>query len=298
MGKVRYTRHAITIPVMLAGMLVTMLGCSKPTLDNPSNLYEGTTFVIGHGGGGFQSGVNPLPHNSFGSIERGIVNLAADGVELDVQLTADGNLILYHDNDLNSMTWCTGPVLSWNSDRVKDCFFVAENLTNLSNAQQVITLDSALIWLSNRRIEPVIFLDFKTHLLSQENNTTELYQAIATKMLELSHKTTFNRPLNLLTNDNRLTLILQNTIPNARFWMRSANFMADTQNTKNLGYYGFIANNQLVEVEQVKFAQDNGLKVCLFNMRSQQGIRSAAVKNPEYLITDNILITKRVLQGI
>ena len=94
------------IYLLSAALTLASTGCRKPDIHNIKNLNNGKIMIIGHGGSGFQSVINPLPTNSAASVSKALDELEADGVELDVQLTADKQLILYHDARLESQTNC------------------------------------------------------------------------------------------------------------------------------------------------------------------------------------------------
>lgn len=73
--------------------------------------------LIGHGGLG-HGGEHPM--NSEASV-MGALELGLDGVELDVQMTADGVLIAYHDLEMSGPGPCTGPVHMHDWPEIKDC---------------------------------------------------------------------------------------------------------------------------------------------------------------------------------
>jgi glycerophosphoryl diester phosphodiesterase len=62
------------------------------------------TWVIAHRGASWEERENTLP-----AFERAIA-MGADFVELDVQATADGALVVFHDLDLDRLTPLTGPL--------------------------------------------------------------------------------------------------------------------------------------------------------------------------------------------
>jgi glycerophosphoryl diester phosphodiesterase len=64
--------------------ITTTLGCTRP--DGPAPL------IVGHGGAG-EGGASPL--NSLAGVKEAWA-LGADGVELDVQLSSDGQLFCFH----------------------------------------------------------------------------------------------------------------------------------------------------------------------------------------------------------
>ncbi len=63
--------------------------------------------VIGHRGAPFLA-----PENSLEAL-RVALEEGADGVEFDVQLSADGELVVFHDDDLRQLTGRTGAVSEW-----------------------------------------------------------------------------------------------------------------------------------------------------------------------------------------
>ena len=66
--------------------------------------FEGVTWVIAHRGASWDERENTLP-----AFERAIA-VGADYVELDVQMSADGALVVFHDLDLDRLTPLTGPL--------------------------------------------------------------------------------------------------------------------------------------------------------------------------------------------
>lgn len=74
-------------PALLLGLALVAPGWAAPPL------------VVGHRGTGVNQAGNPFPENSLPAIRRGFAE-GADLVEIDVQLDADGVVLLWHDDDL------------------------------------------------------------------------------------------------------------------------------------------------------------------------------------------------------
>lgn len=88
------------------------------------------------------------PENSLAAIENAI-NMGVDVVEIDIQKTKDGQLILMHDKTLNRTTTGKGAVSEWILDSIKNL-----NLKNgiaIRTIHKVPTLEEALL-LSKGRI--------------------------------------------------------------------------------------------------------------------------------------------------
>jgi glycerophosphoryl diester phosphodiesterase len=75
---------------------------------------------IGHRGTGVTAEDNPFPENSISSFVAAI-DEGADGIELDVEITQDGQLIVMHDDTLDRTTNCTGCVSEMTFDAIRAC---------------------------------------------------------------------------------------------------------------------------------------------------------------------------------
>lgn len=118
------------------------LGCSRqyPSPDSGIILY-------GHGGEGFSNSNAYYAPNSVNSIRRAFDFYELDGVEVDLQFTQDGQMVVYHDSHLESTTQCKGRVTSLTLAETQGCNY-RKAFNNSVYEDQVISLDS-FITLSN-----------------------------------------------------------------------------------------------------------------------------------------------------
>lgn len=94
-------------------------GCEKQEDFHVSNLNHDVIMVLGHAGmGEFYK----YPNNSWESIEPAL-GIGADGVEIDIQMTKDSVLILFHDETLDLRTKCGGYTspYDYNWSEIKEC---------------------------------------------------------------------------------------------------------------------------------------------------------------------------------
>lgn len=75
---------------------------------------------IGHRGTGPTRLGHPFPENSISSLLAAMAD-GADGVEVDVEITRDGRIILMHDDTLDRTTDCAGCVSAFTLDEVRAC---------------------------------------------------------------------------------------------------------------------------------------------------------------------------------
>lgn len=103
----------VLFSLLLSSMFALIpISCSKPGDLIIENLNNNYVMVLGHGGmGSFYH----YPNNSKISIET-VIGIGADGSEVDVQMTKDSVLVLFHDIDLSEKTNGKGNVrdYSWN----------------------------------------------------------------------------------------------------------------------------------------------------------------------------------------
>jgi len=75
---------------------------------------------LGHRGTGVSVPGNPLPENSISAFREAIVR-GANGVELDAELTSDGQLVVMHDDTLDRTTTCEGCVSAFTLAEIQRC---------------------------------------------------------------------------------------------------------------------------------------------------------------------------------
>ncbi|GEM_PF-238658 len=97
------------------------------------------------------------PENSIPAFEAA-VRLGCDGIEMDVRLTASGDIIIFHDRRLSRMTGCRGNVHQMPLSRIRKCY--------LENDPQfkIPTLQEALEAVGNRIL---INIDVKKETMRQ-----------------------------------------------------------------------------------------------------------------------------------
>lgn len=127
-------RHALAAAT--ASLSLVAGGCAE----------DPTYLLIGHRGAPLEA-----LENSIASFARAR-DLGADGIELDVQLTADGKLVVLHDLFLDRTTVCQGSVRDRTLEQLRAC--------PLKNGEPLQTLDAVLTtigpWFS------LVFVEIKT----------------------------------------------------------------------------------------------------------------------------------------
>ncbi len=106
------TSPVTTSPVTTSPVTTSPVGSERPTIEEL--LASGEVLNIAHAGGDQE-----WPHSTFYAYDRA-VDAGADVLELDVQLTGDGVLIVQHDDTVDGTTNGTGPVTSFTFDEITE----------------------------------------------------------------------------------------------------------------------------------------------------------------------------------
>jgi glycerophosphoryl diester phosphodiesterase len=276
---------------ILIVMLCSFYSCTKLP-DKIENLNNGKIAVIGHGGMGFQSEVNQLPHNSYSSISKALDALNCDGVELDVQLTSDEKLVLYHDETLQSMSNCFGSVFENNFSSILECRYKNDFFNQISYDEKIISLERVLEQYSQS--DKLLFLDLKLFGPSENNYRIDFQKQLINAFANYNlYDKAFIQSLDtaflndLAFKNHHFKLILEGSVANETILYASEK-----------KYWGVIFRNDLLEKQDVELAHSKGLRVAVFDVKTRKGTVDAILKHPDYIHTDNILLLQDCMHKI
>lgn len=260
--------------IVLVLVLTTNSSCSKK--------YSGPTPTIyGHGGIALSPEREVYPRNSDQSILYALDVLNADGVEVDVQMTKDSVLVIYRDNYLDDITSGSGCINNSSFENI-------QNLTYLKD-YKILKLESVLDWTNKRNKK--IYLDIKQYNFCES---------------EFIDFTAFNSALNNTFNaiDN---LNKNNITANCRD-INILNEIEDDEIYKSfetddilLGISFVIAEKVhklgirlgTLNTENVAEMKNEGIEFMIFDVKTNQDIKTAGNFVPNEIITDNISATRK-----
>ena len=265
--------------------------CKKSTLEI-HNLNGDRITVIGHGGSGFYSANNPYWENSYPSILRALYAYHADGIEVDIQLSRDSVIILYHNDFLDESTNCSGCVQQHDAADLYPCTY--KYSTSLED-EKIIDLNKITNLFKNSEVKPIIILDVKLSATCSDSTFSTQYQYImARRIMDAaknfgeqyfyieSHDTVF---LNIFQqNNSQIHLILDGRIEDG--------IIAIAADKK---YYGIGVSNPNITKEDVDKAHQKNVRVVLFEVKNFFSTKNAVGKNPDMIQTDNVLLLQKML---
>lgn len=273
-------------------IILSLFGCERFD-EEVVNLNNGRVDVIGHGGSGFGALYETHPPNSSIAIERALDGLHADGVEVDVQMSSDGVLYLYHDERLESMTHCTSCIGNQLSSDLDQCHYAWGINDNLSQDQALLRLKGVLETYINRSNPPEIYLDIKAFNFCAEATedlqrfAQELHDAI-TAVDGFDHVIVGSRGVALLTTlksmDARIRTVLDvDDIPEG------------IEKAVPAACEGLVISYALASKQEVQNAHQAGLKVTFFGVRGRRSCLEALKMHPDAIQTDNIELLQQIL---
>lgn len=244
------------------------------------------TDTYGHAGESLYPLRNKFPPNSLRSIREVILNSEAEGVEVDVQMTADSVLVLYHGLHLDNHTSGSGCIPSKKYAEIADLFIYRSN-------EHIALLSDALYLVLNAGKK--IMLDVKH------------YHACEAEAIDFNQfDRALNRSLEAYTSDQKKCVIV-----NSRD-LTLLNTLSDTSLSRSLESddpdYAIPTMKahaiSLLTIKRSKMSatvqhrlEDHQLKSAVYNVKTKKDVREALEWSPNILITDNIAYTLESIHG-
>jgi hypothetical protein len=230
--------------------------------------------LVGHAASGLNNIKSPFTDNSLEAVNYALSFDDCSGIELDVQMSADGVLYCYHDADLDAKTTMKGCVPQLTSAELDN---VKYNFPSMSRLLKLSDLNN-LNW--NGRS---VYFDLR------------LYEQCNDKSVDISKIITAFKNTGILSNANLTPVFVVSNLINVAsfdslqcsiflecFSYAEALNVADTASID-----GIILRNKLVSKDQIALLKQKK-EVMLYEVRAAKPTRLALRKNPNYLMTDDL----------
>ena len=278
-------------------IFILLNSCEKVDLDAISNLNGNRITLIGHGGMGFTSAENNLPHNSFGSVTKAVEAYGVEGVEVDIQLSSDGVIFMYHDDQLESESNCSGCIVMKSSDELVNCRFRSGYRSNLFSNEKLSPLERILERFAERAVKPLVILDIKLAQRDCGDFDYDLYlRQFADEIARLIIK---YDALDWCIVEARMDFLMKvkEKIPAVKLSLiPEVHAEATIIAAEDEGIFMISCNNNLISKDFVQFVHERGMRVAIYSVK----IRSAAVKainkSPDFIYTDNVVLLQEMLR--
>lgn len=227
--------------------------------------------VFGHAGMGMDIGMSVFHDNSLEAIQLALSLPGIDGVEVDVRMSADGTLWLYHENLLEAHTDGVGCIFESTDQVLSKVRYKTLHKENLARLEQVLPLLGS----------HMLILDLK-HWNSCTNGYVDMQR--------------FKQAIDAIDEKYRAQLILDSSNPN---WM--ADLVVDykvvfsttsfdeglLQLEKVPQISGLMLRSQDISSQQIEQLRNLGKECFLFEMRSSKKQRATLQKLPYAILADD-----------
>ena len=283
----------LTGAVLVLFALLNLAACTatKPVA-NPGLV------VLGHAGSGFFTPISPFnfrPPSSWRGIRRALLR-GADGVEIDLQMSQDSVVMLYHDPQLANSSTGTGCVSEHPAAELTQLRYRGGWPYDWIQRERPITFDTALVRFNRRPSFPSLHLDLHEDdpcrpAGRQHERTPLLIRQIARSLAR--YRVPPEKVL-LVTQEISTVRLARAAMPGIRIGLEIASdefaFGLKVAQTEKLRTVVLDADR--VTPEQSAQAHAAGLTVVVFGGRSGKDIRRVLATQPDEIEVDNV---KRLL---
>ena len=247
----------------LMGALLVLWGCSK--------VNNSTTKIFGHAATGLQN-PNAIYHdNSLNAIRYASSLSGCSGVEVDVRMDAQGKLWLFHNDLLDDETNLSGSVEEMTTDELtsghyrtlkKEPLLKLDAATTAELSQGYTFLDLKITGISKAQ-------ELKSALLALDIDTAKFALIVSS----LSYVDLFKSDFQVFLSINEVTELTSELLANEP------------------GLRGVCIRSANISREEINFLKSIHKEVICYEVRSPKGIRAGLIKEPTYLLTDDLKLT-------
>ena len=284
--------------------LFTVLNLAGCTATKPA--INQKLVVLGHAGSGFFTPISPFnfrPPSSWRGV-RHALGIGADGVEIDLQLSQDSVVMLYHDQKLENSSTGHGCVSQYPAAELTQLRYRGGWPYDWFQKERPVTFDTVLARLNRRASFPLIHLDLHEDDLCLpaghlHERTPLLIRQIARSLAR------YHVPpekVLLITQESNTIRLARAAMPGVRIGLEIASdeFSFGLQVAKTEKVRIVVLDADRVTPEQSAQAHAAGLTVVVFGGRSPKDLRRVLATKPDEIEVDNVkrlLIMQRRRKG-
>ncbi|WP_243386387.1 glycerophosphodiester phosphodiesterase [Bacillus kexueae] len=220
------------------------------------------------------------PENTMISFEAAYV-AGADGIEFDVQMTKDGELVVIHDEMLDRTTNVTGWIMDYTFEEMK-MIDASYKFSAFKGQCPIPTLDEVFKWVKGKS-RPFIFnIELK--------NSVVTYPGIGEKIARLIKKYHWT-PYTVLSSFNHYSLVeLKKTFPDIEMAILYNEWLYEPwKYCTNIGVEGLHPHYKSLQREDiVNQAKKNGVPVRPYTVNKENELKRLMKLGVDAIITDDV----------
>ncbi len=257
--------------------------CSKDNaLFQVENLNGNTISAFGHAGMGIAF---MYPINSYESIEP-CLRIGADGTEMDIQMTKDSVLIVFHDRDLNEGSLCSGVI----NDKFWSEIWGCHHANPYSHQVKILSFRGMMddLLAAGYDIQKYVFtLDIKLY-----TNTLNYYAYLdqfANAIIREADDYSLADNIMIESADTMFLRMLQQKRSDLKLMLYTFDFEKGLSAAQVMNLHGITTHLDKITTEQMRTAHDDGLRVALWGIKTNEDDLRAIEKSPDYIQSDKII---------
>lgn len=263
--------------IIYISILFTILTSCKSESFEIENLNGNKIDALGHAGMGV---TDIYPSNSAESILN-CLNLGATGSEMDIQMTSDGILVLYHDETLDQKTDLQGTIYSQTWEEIKDARYDEMPYSNYKIARL-----SDLIENIDHPEDYIFTLDIK--LYPDPINFEVQFDEFTDAIIALFNEYNLHSHVYIESQSTQFLSLLQSKASNIDLYYYPQTFQDGLSSALSLNLKGISISTFSITKEEIRQAHDAGVFVTIWNLKSKDDNVDAIQKNPDMIQTDKV----------
>jgi glycerophosphoryl diester phosphodiesterase len=243
--------------------------------------FNSKTMILGHRGMGVEY------YKQTNTIESvlPLIGIGADGSEIDVQVTKDSVLVMYHNILLEDHTRCYGKICNYTWDEIRSCKY------KLSQQTTIGSVDELFRSLPNRT---QFYFSFDCKIDSDTNNNDNYVSTFFYAVNELCMKYDMTDNVFLEGNLELLKKAKELNLKNKLF-LNSKLTEASVQEAKSNNFFGLSVDKEYLD-KGVEDAHSNGLRVMSFSPNSYTQNKYLLSKHVDIIQTDDPISILKLLE--
>lgn len=246
-------------------IVLLVVGCKKDQTSIQTKL-------IGHAGNGMTQWNGMFEANSIEGIKYALSLDNCYGVEVDVSISADSTLWLFHDSKLDGLTNGKGCLSEATDDYLSGLKYTSVHQERLVQLKDILQLN----------IKKDLILDVKQDSKCQNSS-------LAYAMIQKSFEELGPLPANVYVNINTLALYSYLKNLGSPIILKIDHIDQATPAFDKEKVMGFMSAASKISKEEVRFLQDKNYKVYLYEVRSTSRLKKELKKKPDFILVDDVL---------
>lgn len=267
------------IPIFYFVLMVA--SCTPKNNLTDDTYFNSKTMILGHRGMGVEY------YKQTNTIESilPLIGIGADGSEIDVQVTKDSVLVMYHNLLLEDHTNCFGKICNYTWEEIKFCKY------NLSSQITIVSVDELFRTFPNLK---QYYFSFDCKIDSDTNNNDLYVATFFYAVNELCQKYGMTDNVFLEGNLDLLKKAKALNVKNKLF-LNSKLRQESVQEAASNGFFGLSVDQQYLD-QGLEYAHSHGLRVMSFSPNSFSQNKYLLSKHVDIIQTDDPISILKFLE--